>query len=172
MRKLVIAIVLSSGCSGAPVLPGVTPYKIDIQQGNYVTQDMVAKLKPGMTRSQVRFVLGTPLVVDPFRNDRWDYIYLYNKRGQVTEQRHLSILFKDDQLLRVEGDVVPTPPVTQKPKPVAAAPKPAADAPGKPETAGSEAQKSDATAAGSGAGKPPPQEERGFFGRMLERLGF
>lgn len=152
------------------MLPGVTPYRIDVQQGNYVTQDMVAKLKSGMTRAQVRFVLGTPLVVDPFRNDRWDYIYLYNKGGRVVEQRHMSVYFKDDKLLRIDGDVVPaSPAAAQTPRPASTTAKPgAAGASDKPEAA-----KTDATSAGGGTDSAqPPQEEKGFFGRMLERLGF
>lgn len=155
------------------MLPGVTPYKIDVQQGNYVTQDMVAKLKPGMTRAQVRFALGTPLVIDPFRDDRWDYIYVYRKRGEVVEQRHMSVIFKGDQLVRIDGDVVPAPkPAAAAPKPAgatAAAAKPAVAA--KPdETGGS---KPDAGAATPGADKPAAApEEKGFFGRMLEKLGF
>jgi outer membrane protein assembly factor BamE len=88
------------------MLPSLTPYKIDVQQGNYVNQQMVAKLKPGMTRAQVRFILGTPLVVDPFRTDRWDYVYLLNKRGEVTEQRRIAVIFEQDKLKRIEGDVV------------------------------------------------------------------
>lgn len=80
---------------------------MDIQQGNFVTQEMVAKLQPGMTRSQVRFALGTPLVVDPFRDDRWDYVYVYMKRGEVVEKRRLVIVFKDDNLARIEGDAMP-----------------------------------------------------------------
>jgi outer membrane protein assembly factor BamE len=180
MRKIVAFVVpmLIAGCGGLPVLPGISPYKIDIQQGNHVTQDMVEKLKPGMTRAQVRFVLGTPLVVDPFRDDRWDYVYVYNKRGEVVEQRHMSVIFKDDKLVRIEGDVVPAAPATQKPKPAAAAPKPEAgqqagtDA-AKPEATKVDPAKSGATGAGDGADKPEPQPEaRGFFGRMLERLGF
>ena len=59
-------LMLISGCKQVPMMPGLTAYKIDIQQGNAVTQEMVAKLQPGMTRSQVRFALGTPLLVDPF----------------------------------------------------------------------------------------------------------
>lgn len=90
-----------------PILPGLTPYKMDIQQGNYVTQDMVAKLKPGMTRAQVRFALGTPLVVDPFHTDRWDYVYVLRKKGKIVEQRRLIVLFQDEKLLRLEGDVTP-----------------------------------------------------------------
>ena len=90
-----------------PALPTLAPYKIDIQQGNVVTQEMIARLQPGMTRSQVRFALGTPLVVDPFRGDRWDYVYLYTKQGVVTAQRRIVVVFKDDKLERIEGDVAP-----------------------------------------------------------------
>ncbi|HTE16230.1 MAG TPA: outer membrane protein assembly factor BamE [Burkholderiales bacterium] len=89
-----------------PSIPGLGPYKIDIQQGNVITQDMLVKLQPGMTRNQVRFVLGTPLLVDPFRTDRWDYFYSLNKAGERVEQRQLKVYFKDDKMVRYEGDVV------------------------------------------------------------------
>ena len=88
------------------MLPGITAYKIDIQQGNYVTQDMVDKLKPGMSKSQVRFALGTPLIVDPFQTDRWDYVYVLQKQGRVVEQRRIVVTFQGDKLTRIEGDVV------------------------------------------------------------------
>jgi outer membrane protein assembly factor BamE len=110
MRKpllLTMLLLLLAGCSSVPMLPSLKPYKIDIQQGNFITQDMVAKLKPGMTRSQVRFILGTPLVADPFHADRWDYVYQLQKRGQVTESRHITMVFDQDKLMRIEGDVVP-----------------------------------------------------------------
>ena len=107
IRKLVPVLLLLAGCSRVPILPGLTPYRMDIQQGNYVTQDMVAKLKPGMSRAQVRFALGTPLVVDPFHSDRWDYVYVMQKRGQTIEHRRLIVLFQDDKLLRLDGDVKP-----------------------------------------------------------------
>jgi outer membrane protein assembly factor BamE len=109
MRILTLLVLLLSGCSWSwfPRVPGLSPHKIDIQQGNYVTQDMVAKLRPGMTRSQVRFALGTPLVADAFHPDRWDYVYVLNKGGRVVEQRRIVVLFQDDKLLRIEGDVVP-----------------------------------------------------------------
>ena len=71
--QLIFFVALLAGCQTV-TLPGLSAHKIDIQQGNYVTQDMVAKLKPGMTRSQVRFALGTPLIADPFHPDRWDYL--------------------------------------------------------------------------------------------------
>ena len=107
MRTLLLLAVLLSGCSYVPMLPGLKPYKIDIQQGNYVTQDMVAKLKPGMTRSQVKFALGTPLIADPFHPDRWDYVYVLHKKGKLVAQRRIVAIFQGDKLVRIEGDVVP-----------------------------------------------------------------
>ena len=92
------AAAMMSGCIGV--------YHVDVQQGNVVTQEMVDKLKPGMTRSQVRFVLGTPLITDPFHPDRWDYYYLYRKGKEPSpETRHLTIVFKDDKLVTISGDV-------------------------------------------------------------------
>jgi len=104
LRAIVVLSVLIAGCQAIPTF---RPYRMDIQQGNVVTQEMLARLQAGMTRSQVRFTLGTPLVVDPFRADRWDYVYLYSKGGEVTEQRRVAVVFKDDKLVRIEGDVVP-----------------------------------------------------------------
>ncbi len=99
--------VLAAGCSGVPVLPGLTPYKMEIQQGNYVDQDMVSRLKTGMTRDQVRFVLGTPLVADVFHADRWDYVFVKDPQTGPAQERRLSVFFQDGKLTRVEGDVVP-----------------------------------------------------------------
>lgn len=95
------------GCKNVPMLPGLSPYTIEIQQGNVVTQDMVSKLKPGMTRQQVRFVMGTPPIVDIFHSDRWDYVYYVNKRNKVVEYRRLVLLFDGETLKRIEGDVIP-----------------------------------------------------------------
>ena len=113
MRKLLIplaaCVVLVTGCSRftVPILPGLAPYRMEVQQGNYVTQDMVAKLKPGMTRNQVKFALGTPLIADPFHNDRWDYVYVLQRQGRVVEQRRIVVVFKEDKLERIDGDVQP-----------------------------------------------------------------
>lgn len=98
------------------------PYKLDIQQGNVITQEMVDKLRPGMTRSQVRYVLGTPMVVDPFHKERWDYYYSYKKGVEaVPESRRLTLLFKDDVLHSIQGDVATRPtetaPASDKPTP-------------------------------------------------------
>ena len=121
---LIFSALLLAGCSSGSMVP-IKPYKIDVQQGNYVTQEMVAKLRPGMTRSQVRFALGTPLIVDPFRSDRWDYFYMMHKAGQLSEQRVVTVIFRGDELLRIEGDVVPG--GADKPAAAPAAAKPAAE---------------------------------------------
>jgi outer membrane protein assembly factor BamE len=96
-------------------------YKLDIQQGNVVTQEMVDKLKPGMTRAQVRYVLGTPLVQDAFHQNRWDYFYSFKKSADdVAETRRLTLIFKDDILHSVHGDVA-----VRQGEPTPAADKPA-----------------------------------------------
>lgn len=133
MRRVILVILLLAGCKQVPMLPTLTPYKIDIQQGNYVDQEMVAKLKSGMTRSQVRFILGTPLVVDPFRTDRWDYVYVLHKGGDLVEQRRIAVIFEHDKLKRIEGDVVAA---AAGPLKNGTAPSPAAPAGTKPEPAG------------------------------------
>jgi outer membrane protein assembly factor BamE len=84
----------------------VTVYRVDVPQGNVVTQDMLDLLKPGMSPNQVRFVLGTPLLTDPFHKERWDYFYSLRKgNAQTAETRRVTVYFKNDQLARIEGDV-------------------------------------------------------------------
>ncbi|WP_298622062.1 outer membrane protein assembly factor BamE [uncultured Zoogloea sp.] len=115
MRKLISSALLFaalgaavSGCSPTAVSDFVKPYRIDIRQGNYVTQEMVAQLKPGMSRDQVRFVLGTPLVTDVFHSDRWDYVYRFRPgKGDTLLERRLTVIFAGDSLARLEGDVRP-----------------------------------------------------------------
>ena len=100
-----VLLLLAAGCN---YMPQVTPYRMEIQQGNFVTQQMVAQLKPGMTKDQVKFVLGTPLVSDLFHADRWDYIF--SRRpvgGGAVQQRRFTVFFEDNKLARIEGDVVP-----------------------------------------------------------------
>ena len=108
-RSIVLALAFLLGaCSSVPILPGFTPYKMEIQQGNFIDQDMVSRLKLGMTRDQVKFVLGTPLVSDLFHADRWDYIF--SRRpvgGGAVQQRRFTVFFDDNKLARIEGDVVP-----------------------------------------------------------------
>jgi len=116
---LISALLLSlvSGCSSV----NLGPHRIDVQQGNALDQENIVRLKPGLTRSQVRFLLGTPLVVDPFRTDRWDYVYVFYKAGKLAEQKHISLFFDGETLARIEGDV---PPVALAVPPTVATPKP------------------------------------------------
>jgi outer membrane protein assembly factor BamE len=99
--------VLVAACSSAPRIPGITPYKMDVQQGNFVSQEMVAQLRPGMSREQVRFILGTPLVADIFHADRWDYVYWREAPNGKREERRVALFFSaDNKLERIAGDVV------------------------------------------------------------------
>jgi outer membrane protein assembly factor BamE len=107
-RAVALLVPLISGCNSVPTIPGFTPYRMEIQQGNFVDQDMASRLKPGMSRDQVRFILGTPLVADVFHADRWDYVFSRRPQGGGgLEQRRLSVFFEDNKLKRVDGDVVP-----------------------------------------------------------------
>lgn len=86
----------------------IQPYRPDIQQGNIVTKEMVEQLRQGMTRDQVRFLLGTPLLTSMFHQDRWDYVY-FLKRGKGTEEqrRRLTVVFKDNRLDSFTADEMP-----------------------------------------------------------------
>ena len=72
-----------------------------------VTPQMLSRVKPGMTKSQVRFILGTPLLADIFHPDRWEYVYRYQKADVLTEQYHVTAIFEKDLLLRIDGKVLP-----------------------------------------------------------------
>ena len=101
---LALSITLSlSACSGIG-FPGV--YKIFVEQGNIVTAEMVEELKPDMTRRQVQFVLGTPIVEDTFNSNRWDYIYLLRIGEDVTKESRLKVIFDGDRLVDVKGELV------------------------------------------------------------------
>lgn len=122
MRKILILITLISttaliGCSttesldskmrsAANNLPGV--YKLEVQQGNVVTQDMIDLLRPGMDKRQVRFVLGTPLLIDVFHKNRWEYLYTLKKDDVLTKQDKLTVIFKDERLVGLNGNFKPS----------------------------------------------------------------
>jgi outer membrane protein assembly factor BamE len=111
-RLCVMLAASVAGCTASmvenmPSVPGLTPYRIEIQQGNFVSQDMIAKLKRGMSREQVRFVLGTPLLTDVFHPDRWDYVFYRQRPDKSREERRISVFFENNRLLRITGDVVP-----------------------------------------------------------------
>jgi outer membrane protein assembly factor BamE len=85
-----------------------TPYRPDIQQGNFVSQEMLDQLKPGMSRDQVKFVLGTPLLADIFHADRWDYpFYLARGNGELTTSR-VTVFFKDNKVDHFDGGHLPS----------------------------------------------------------------
>jgi len=96
-------------CSSIDSVPEFLPkvYKIDIQQGNEITSEMLMKLKPGMTKSQVRFVLGTPLIQDTFHQERWDYVYVMRVYDELVERRHVVLNFEDEKLKNISGEVIP-----------------------------------------------------------------
>ena len=86
----------------------VRPYKMDIVQGNFVSAEQLSAIKPGMTRLQVRDVLGTPLVASIFHEDRWDYVFTFRRQGVPPQARKLTVHFKGDVLERVDADSMPT----------------------------------------------------------------
>ena len=90
-----------------PSVPSFEVYKIDIPQGNEINSEMLMQLKPGMTKSQVRFVLGTPLIQDTFHQERWDYVYAMRVRDILVERRHVILNFEDDKLKNITGEVMP-----------------------------------------------------------------
>lgn len=152
---LVAACALLTACSYKPSF--INEYKIDVQQGNVLTQDMVAQLKPGQTREQVRFILGSPLIADIFHRDRWDYVYRFRegRSGQV-QSRKFSVFFDSNGLLeRVSGDVELAS-VDELTMPA------------------SKMRMVDLGSIGEdGAAEPlPPPEEPGFFRRMMNRIGW
>ena len=106
LQKIFIAllIVALAGCSTFR-FPGV--HRITVQQGNVISQSMIDKLKPGMTKSQVRFILGNPVIDDPLKSEQWDYIYTIQVAGGATIRRPLIIHFLEDRLSHMEGDYLP-----------------------------------------------------------------
>ena len=105
-RILCILVLCAAGSSLTGCgFPGV--YKIDIQQGNVVTQEMIDQLRPGMTTRQVRFIMGTPLLQDTFEPNRWDYLYSMQAGHNPRVQERVSLIFEDDQLIGLAGDFVP-----------------------------------------------------------------
>jgi outer membrane protein assembly factor BamE len=109
MRKPLTVITYSAslflaGCS-LDWLPFV--YRLDIHQGNVVSQEMVNQLKPGMTKRQVAYIMGTPLLQDPFHDNRWDYLYSNQPGGEPRVQKNVTLVFKDDELAGLSGDFRP-----------------------------------------------------------------
>lgn len=123
MQKLLIywvcgASLLLTGCSTVKDVSNAIPdalnrlplvHRPDIQQGNVVSQESIDKLKPGMSKSQVSYLLGTPMLVDVFHQDRWDYLYSMKPGNEELTQERVALYFSDDRLIRIEGDFRPQP---------------------------------------------------------------
>ncbi|HEX6736044.1 MAG TPA: outer membrane protein assembly factor BamE [Azonexus sp.] len=156
-RLLLIAAscVALGACSAKPSF--INEYKIDVQQGNVLEQETVAQLKPGQTRDQVRFLLGTPLITDIFHQQRWDYVYRFrNGRTGAVETRRLAVHFDGEgRLARVDGDV-------------AVADAAELTMP----TARSRVVDLGALPADAAAAPAPEAQEPGFFRRMMNKIGF
>ncbi len=107
-----LACLAASACGNLPdarkVTDTVSPYKIDVVQGNVVTREQVAYLKPGMPRAMVRDVLGTPLLASVFHAQRWDYVFTLQRQGAEPQARKVTVFFKDDVLERIEADELPS----------------------------------------------------------------
>lgn len=129
LRNGVAVCVLAAALSACGTTKWGFPYRADIQQGNWVTAEQVARLEQGMTREQVRYVLGTPTLQDPFHVNRWDYPY-YNKPGYgAADERRFTVWFENDQLVRWEGDKQPSYQPFQTPDPNSGQPLPSSDEP-------------------------------------------
>jgi outer membrane protein assembly factor BamE len=110
---LLTSLLLLAACSSSPIptphVPSfsLTPHKMDIPQGNLITPDMRDRVKPGMTRSQVRLALGTPLLADPFHGNRWDYVYTLDQKGKRVQQQRYTVIFDGDRVVRVDDSDMP-----------------------------------------------------------------
>lgn len=100
-----LSLPFLAGCSTSFGFPGV--YRIDVEQGNIVTDDMVDQLKPGMSQRQVRFIMGTPLIEDTFHPERWDYRYTVRNGTRTLKDSRLTVWFEGDKLVDVTGSYVP-----------------------------------------------------------------
>lgn len=120
MRALFILVPLSlllASCSemAMPKLFTTSSHKVEIHQGNLILPEMREKIRVGMTRPQVRAVLGTPLVSDPFHANRWDYVYRHQRGGELLEKQCLTLYFEDDRLVRIDDSGMPPPNAGQAP---------------------------------------------------------
>jgi outer membrane protein assembly factor BamE len=114
MRSTVLlCAALVAGCSTVQpttdrLLGVITPYRIDIMQGNVVTQELAAQVKPGMSKEQVRDLLGSPLLASPFHADRWDYVFTLRRQGVEPQRRSVVAVFKDNRLEKIEAPDLPS----------------------------------------------------------------
>jgi outer membrane protein assembly factor BamE len=116
--SVICTLVVLTGCSTTPTedayrgsvlerLPFV--YKMPVQQGNLITEEMIDTVQLGMNQRQVRYLLGTPLLLDMFHKDRWDYSYTIKRGHNAMQVKRVTLWFKDDALVRIDGDLQPSP---------------------------------------------------------------
>ncbi len=156
ISRLLGVAVLSLALGGCSWVPRpINEYKIDVQQGNVLTQEMVSQLKPGLTKDQVRFLLGTPVLMDMFHANRWDYVYRLKKgsTGEVEMRKFSTFFDASDRLVRVGGDVAALESTDLSAQPT------------------NKMRELDLGSVPEGA-VAPPIEEKGFFGKILESVGF
>lgn len=104
-----LAAALVAGCSWAPSITSLTnPYRATVVQGNFVSREQAAALKPGMSRQQVREILGTSLLSSIFHENRWDYVFTFKARNEPMKEYRLTVYFQGDKLERVDGEQMPT----------------------------------------------------------------
>lgn len=103
MQFRILTVLLSFLFISACSIPKV--YKLTVQQGNIVTQEMIDELKVGMTKRQVAYVMGTPLIRSPYQQDRWDYLYTLERRDKVVKDYQVTVFFNDDVYSHFEGEV-------------------------------------------------------------------
>lgn len=112
MKKLLIIIACIASLGLAACASHIV-HKIDVQQGNVITQAQVNQLEPGMTRNQVRFIMGSPMIADVFHQNRWDYIYMFEPGYGETKENRVTLFFDADKLTRIEGTLRPGDPVPE-----------------------------------------------------------
>jgi outer membrane protein assembly factor BamE len=108
---LAVAALAVSGCgaySPDRLLTEITPYRVDVMQGNVITQELAARVKPGMSREQVRDLLGSPLLTSPFHSQRWDYVFTMRRQSVEPVRRSVVAHFKGDALERLEAPDLPS----------------------------------------------------------------
>ena len=109
----IVACAAASACGSFDnvsnrLVGSITPYRVEVVQGNFVSREQVEAIKPGMSRQQVRDILGTPLVTSVFHANRWDYVFTLKRQGVAPQERKLAVFFKGDLLDRFEGDEMPS----------------------------------------------------------------
>lgn len=118
MRITLIVVAFLLASCGVSRLPSFTPHKMEINQGNLISPEMRGKLKLGMTRTQVRALLGTPLIADVFHANRWDYAYLLEQNSKLVNQQRMTLYFDGEQLVRIDDSRMPPLPAGNQPVPV------------------------------------------------------